>query len=396
MANDTYSAASGQGIYAGRFNLPAWRQNLAVNEWVAIPLTTSLQSIDPANNPAINQNHPNPAPWRAVNGFASIMTAWCGACYDDTTGTFMIPIGGGHDDYAGNEPYKCNMFADSTVWQMIRNPSGAIGNQIVLDDGQENTGLYSDGRLRAAHSYSLATAGNGRFFITALPAIYRSGQAGKAKCYEINPFTGESSLISDYSSFNLSDLYGAGSYDPDRDELMAAHRQSGRFIRISVDTGVAVSLGSYSNYFAGYITGNYAKSLDRHLFFGKQTTNTAFTAHRGLAVIDPSTGSKIFPYVPDLPLFVNQDGIGAVWQDSQKRLLIWNNNTDTNKVIAIKPSNYSDLSQAWTMETITGFGATPTTALTNGTFNRLQYSNKLGGLMLINAVNQPFYFMRAE
>lgn len=391
--NDSYSGQT--AIYGGMFGPPSWAQGLALHEWVQVPGNT-LASIDPANNPAINPNYPNAAPWRAVGGQGAIIDAWCGACYDDSTGTLMLPLGGGHNDYAGNEPYSINLLSENPTWRMLRNPSGAIGNQIVLDDGRESTGLYADGRLRSAHSYSNQCAGGGRFFVTAIAGGYKSGQIGKAVCYEINPTTGEASLVCDYSSFGLQDLYGAASYDPDRSEIMLAHRQSGRFIRIPLSTGVAVSLGPNSNYFGGYITGDYAKSLDRHLFFGEQSTFTGYSAHRGLALIDPVTGDKTYPYVPDLPSFIRNSAVGMAWQDNQKRLLLWNNTAETNKIVAIKPTNYDNLALAWQMEIITGSGVAPSAAAGNGTFSRLRYSKKLGGLILINATNQPIYFMRTD
>lgn len=394
--NDTYTATSGGAIYAGMVApsaLPAWRQGLALYETVAIPHVGALSTINPENNPAINPNFPNAAPWRGNTGFPSVISAYCGGAWDDSTGEYWLPLGGGHQDYAGNEPYKFNVLVDVPQWQMIRNPSGAVGNVINLNDGQSATGLYSDGRLRSVHSYSYNVAYGGRIFVGALTAPY-PGVSTVRKCYEINRTTGEAELICDYSTSGSNIAgYGGSVLDYTRSKLFISGHETSRFVEVDVNAKTFVNIGSSENIFGGYSCGVYAAEADRVVFACRQRTNTAYRAHRGLAVINPANRVVSYPQCQDFPAFLG-DAIGAAWVGNA--LWLWDNATSTNSFAVLTPSNAADLSQPWTVSTITSTGATITARAGVGTYNRLQYSDRLGGLLLINAVNQSMYFTRVK
>ena len=47
--SDSYSAPSGEGIYAGVSVYPAWRSAMAANTWLEIPASNTLDDIDPAD-----------------------------------------------------------------------------------------------------------------------------------------------------------------------------------------------------------------------------------------------------------------------------------------------------------------------------------------------------------
>ena len=154
MANPvpvTYNAAASP-VAGGRYVWPAWRRHHAPMSVFAIPASNTLDDLNPKNNPAINPVYPSTPEW--MGNHANIIGAWCGACYGDDAGELWLPLSGGHGDYAGNEPYKINLRADVPQWEMVRPPSGAIGNVLTTNDGQEASGVYSDGRPRSIHSYN--------------------------------------------------------------------------------------------------------------------------------------------------------------------------------------------------------------------------------------------------
>lgn len=391
--NDEYSGQS--AIYAGMQGPPSWAQGLDLYEWVQVPGNT-LASIDPANNPTINPNYPNAAPWKGIVGQAGIIDAFCGACYDDQTGQFGFVNNGGHVDYLGNEPYLCNVIAEQASWRMLRNPSGAVGNVINLNDGQEPTGVYADGRVRSVHSYAYQVAGNGRFFLAGAPALSPSGQSAKAEAYELNTQTGELSLLVAYNDLiSPAAVYGAASFDPVRNSLVITGWQASRIIEVDVNAKTKTALTSTENIFAGYVNATYAITPAKHIFCSVQTANTAYKAHRGLAIVEAHTKQVAYPSVPDAPAALGA-AFGAVWQDSQRRLLLWNNANNTQTIYTLTPSNPADLSQPWAWGEIVGSGAVPTPRTLNGTHNRWQYSKRLGGCLLLNATNQQMYFVRTD
>jgi hypothetical protein len=111
---------------------PAWRQAMAAFTWAEVPTSNTLASLNPKNNASINPAYPGNPEWGA--GHAAVITAWCGGCLDEATDDFWIPLGGGHADYAGNEPYKLNLRHDTPTWTMVRPPSGAVGNVLNTQD----------------------------------------------------------------------------------------------------------------------------------------------------------------------------------------------------------------------------------------------------------------------
>ena len=126
---------------------------MEANTWKEVGINT-LDDVNPEYD-STSVKLPKHTSMESSTEHKSIIIAWCGACFDDNESVLWLPLGG-HSDYAGKyEPYKeIDLSVNSPTWEMVRPPSGAIGNQMVLDDGQEATGLYSDGRLRAVHSYN--------------------------------------------------------------------------------------------------------------------------------------------------------------------------------------------------------------------------------------------------
>lgn len=396
--NDNYSAPSGGTIYAGMIapdSVPSWRRGLALYETVAIPHVGALSTINPENNPAINPNYPASAPWRGNVGFPALMSAYCGAAWDDSTGEFWFPISFGHQDGADNAPYMGQVIAEQIQWRMVRPPSGAIGFPAVnFNDGQEATGLYSDGRLRAVHSYSYGCAVNGKVYAAALVGQYPLGQTIKRWVVEIDKTTGEYTLICDYTTAqtNINSGYGGAAIDPTRNKMFISGRGTTRLVAVDLTARTFVNIGSLNDIFGEYHSVVYAPEVDRIIFATAQSAAN-YLAKRGLAVLNPANNSVVYPACDNFPAFLG-NAVGAAWVGDA--MWLWDNTTDTNTFAVLTPSNPADLSQPWTVSTITSTGDTITARASAGTYNRLQYSARLGGLLLINAVNQQMYFTRTN
>lgn len=382
-------------IFAGMFGKPSWAQGLALFEWTLVPGNT-IAAIDPEKNPQINPNFPAASPWRGNGGIADLLS-YSGGAFDDTTGFFWKPIQGGHQDYGGNDPWRANVFNEYVQWEMVRPPSGAIGNVINLWDGKESTGLYADGRLRAVHSYGYNCAANGKVYAGALIGQFPQGQSGKAWCVEIDTKTGEYRLVCDYTGSNIGSGYAAAAIDPTRNKLYSIGRETARFVEVDLVAGTFVNIGAMDNIFGGYsyVCGVYAEGADRVIFVSGQTSNTAYKARRGLAIINPLTKAVTYPSCEAYPAFLG-GAIGAAWSPVRGALLLWDNADETNKVAMLTPSNPTDLSQPWTCSVISGTGVMPTSREPTGTYNRWQYSKRLGGCLLLNATNQQMYFLRTD
>lgn len=121
--------------------------------WKSISVNT-LSDINPERNPKLNPHYPKEAPWHGVMGQSAITGSWSGAAWDEGH-RFLWVHGGGHTDSAENSVYGIDLSSDAPTWKLIRPPSGAIGNQGLLDDRKENSGVYFDGRPRSSHTYGL-------------------------------------------------------------------------------------------------------------------------------------------------------------------------------------------------------------------------------------------------
>lgn len=396
----TYSEASGHAIYGGRINpasWPAWRQAMAIGTWAQVGSNT-LSALNPENNPAINQNYPSSGPWHGTTGFTGITSAWNGACWDEATATFWMPLQGGHADWGGNEVYKNCLFDASPAFSMVRVPSGGIGNAITLNDGQEITGLFSDGRLRPGHSY------NNNVYVPGVgPVVVRvkgpfiSGATDFGKAYTINETTGEATLLSDLTSLNPGQSYGGAVYEASRNRILTSGTGNTPLLKIDMTTGTGSTAVSSDNYAGQYLRMVVIPEFDLLAFihnggagYPAQIYFRELSA-LGTIVTPTITGS----YSAGLAL---NGQVGAEWDHQHRRLVLWNNATNTTEISTLTPGA-NPRTDAWVRGTVSVSGSnteTPTAAAGNGTYGRFGYSAKLGGCYLLNATNQKMYFFATE
>ncbi len=387
--NDSYSCASGRGIYAGRFNWPAWRSAMAANTWTQIGNT--LSSIDPEDDIAINPNYPSSAQWHGTLGVAGMIEAYSGACYDSANDVLWLPLQGGHGDYGGNEPYKISLNSASPAWEMLRNPSGAIGNEITLNDGQDATGLYADGRLRSIHSYNKALYIPGVGPVLSITgATYPGGNLGIRSPAYINPITGELDFLGVENTFiTLVTTSGGGScYDSLRNTIWFIPASGGKVTRYDRTGNSWTDTGIYKAS-TGYCGLEYLPDYDCIVWFTTGQTN-------GFAVIDCSTGTIYYPAVSGSYVGVAGPTGSAQprYVQSLKMIAFWHNSTDTTVINTLSFSS-DPRTDTWTISQLPVGGSnavTPSVRHTQGTYGRFFYSKNLDGFGLLNGVTEPIYF----
>lgn len=382
---NSYSANSGRDVFGGYLN-PVWLQNTENSTWGEMPLGTKLSEIDPEDNPAINPNHPAAAPWRANIGQRGVIDVWCGGCFDSIKDTLHLPLGGGHADYAGNEPYSINIRAENPDWLMLRNPSGAIGNIGVLDDGGEATGVYFDGRPRAIHSYNKPVyVPNDSPYIAVQGTTYKTAAAGTLDTLRIDEVTGEATRFSAAISQGTSSAGGA-CYDPSRHCIWWRPAGTTAIQKYDIATDSWVQVGS--NQVFGQCSLTYVASHDCVFLVGSAAAN-------GFAVFDCANETWHEP--PVSGVFVGTafgDELQLV--DMGTYLAGWDNTSDTTIIntLTIPVDPYTGTWVIGQLPVDASNTVTPTVRTLNGTYGRFFYSKTYRVFGVINAVDENIFYYK--
>lgn len=352
----------------------------------AIPASNTLADINPRYNPALNPNYPDRAEWDAVIGQAAITIAWCGACYGDEVGEFWLPLSGGHGDYAGNEPYKISLFADIPQWQMVRPPSGAIGNTLITNDGQEASGVYSDGRPRAIHSYnkSVWIPGQGPS-ISVQGSTSWSGQSGVWDFLKIDRTTGEATRTA-FASIPIGNASGLGAcYDPSRHCIWARGVGTGYWGKLDI-ASMQWSTFGVQEASSGYHGLCYIPGHD--VIFDACTFYTS-----GVGIVDCVTGVVSQPVVIGAAAATLGGTMQPVWVADLGAVAVWDNSAANASKVTLLTPGANPRTDAWTASTLE-FSVVdqPTGKTQYGTYGRFFYSRRLGGFGVLNATSQPIYF----
>lgn len=395
-----YATESGRTLLGGQYPpaWPSWRRAQTANTWVVVPGNT-IASINPENNAAINPNYPSSSPWRGITGQTALVTAWNGMSYDKTLDEISMPLGGGHGDYGGNENYWNLLGVDTPTWRMPRNPSGAVGNLITLNDGQEAAGVYADGRLRAIHNYNniLHVPGVGHCVVRQSGKYIADGPNGQ-RLHSIDRTTGEATLILDWNSLSITGSpYGGSCYDSLRNCIYTIGVGNTPMVKINLNTLVASVVVSSNNYVGAYAKLVYLAAYDLVAVF--QSSGTGYP--QKFYLFDPSNSyAQISPTLTGSfsSGFTFNGQIGADWDDTAHKFYLWNNSTSTTEISTLAPSG-NPRTQSWVESVLSVDGSnavTPTAMAANQTYGRFAHSPNLGGCWLLNAVGESIRFFALE
>lgn len=364
--------------------LPVWRASMAAQTWAVVPMANTLADLNPDNNPAINPNYPSAPEWRAIGSQSMIVLAWCGASNDDSR--VRIAFAGGHADWAGNECYDVELNAAAPAWVLTRKPSGAIGNLLTTNDGQELTGLYADGQPRSNHTYNnpVFVPGSGHWLARQGNTSW-SGSAGTSRPIKINADgTGTLKAVNAYAGAGSA---GAGCYDSSRHVIWYRGDNSAKFSKYDIVSDTWSELG-----------GNVAVAWTSALSYDP-TTDTILWANVSLtnqwAVFDCATGTIYQPTFSGAVAGGLTPGRAQMrWVPSLGAHVCWDNSSNTTLITRLTPPA-NPRTGTWVIDTLPVGGSnavTPSVRATNSTYGRFFYSPTLRGFGLFNSVSGPVYF----
>lgn len=326
---------------------PEWRSAMAPNTWAIVPVATTLAQADPALNPAWNPNAVDSAPWRGTGGQSMVLDAWNSfvPSVAPNDGRLWITCCGGHADYAGNEHYELDLMSEAPSWICKRRPSrNAIDGLISLNDGQESTGLYSDGRIRSSHVYQSQCHVPGRgIFMSDNAACYQSATGGPRKAFWITE-DGEHSVACDYSGISVFGSEGGCCHDTLRDVLW--------FVR----AGELAQIGRYDPS-TGSVTSHGVKDswvgiASRMIYIAELDLVAHFTTiGSGLVLWDPAalTWKRSVTTAGTKPSWLagSLGQCGSAWIPEMGSILLWNNTSNSTKLATLTPGANA-WADAWT------------------------------------------------
>lgn len=411
--NDNYTALSGAILKGGRGipsgpsgSLPAWRQAMAPFTWAVVPFTNTLASQNPELDASINPDYPGAAGiWHGSSGHSSILDAWCGMAPSMDDGRVFLPVGGGHGDWFGNEAYSADLMAEAPSWQRISDPSGSIGmTAISAYDGQEATGVYADGRIRAMHSYSTAICIPGKqgiFQSVVAAPSYNPSVTAVNKSFWIDKDTGAHSVASDFTS--LAEVSGVGDgtgvcYDPVRNVVWQVRNAGGlgsRMIKTDMATGVSTSHGTRDTRVSGY---------SRFVYIPGHDLVANLTGSPGTLMLwNPATETWINRGTPGGVKSAGWSALrlcGADWCPQLGAIVIWGQGTGyTTEVTLLTPPIGDAWTGAWTYSVLPADVAnvvTPNIWGGGGVFTKFAYHPVLKGFYLKPTYANPMYFLSTE
>jgi hypothetical protein len=381
-ANNWPAVAGGQNItwedaplwgVTPRVTTPAWRSSMAARTWKKIGANT-LDSLNPDNNPALNPNYPA-TKWRGNSGFSSIITAWNGGAFNRLTNTLRLN-GGGHADWSGNEMYDIDISAENPTWVMARAPSGAIGNLGSLNDGNEGSNVYFDGRPRSAHSYN-NLVWVGREFYNLLGSQYITGDSG-SRLFRHRSDWESLGIV----GFGAASQFAGICYDSLRNQLVMSTTTNVPLRTFNLSTGAFAST-SKSHNIGSYQRLVYVPTHDVVVVLNDNYTNRFSIYDFG------RTAASALPQPPvngTIPGTRHQTG---EWVPSLGAVVCWSGGTGFD--LLTPPASGNPATTAWTwsrLEASASNTVSPDAPTANGVWGRFFHSPDLRVLGVINGTTQ--------
>ena len=385
---DTYTADSGEDVYAGREETPpAWRVALSTLTWTQIG-SNKITDIDPENDAAINGDYPSGAIWTPSGGLSAAADEWSGGALDDVNGRMWF-CGGGHAGYKGNEAYSIDLSADVPSWIMRGYPSGSIQNPIAdVDANGANNSVMTDGRPHQVHTYNLlSTLPSGDLVLC--PSAYQWAGNATAYGFVFDHADDDWDTAQDLASHSSgSPSAGCSCYDPIRDVVWCFTGDT----LSSYDPSDWSRTDHFSN---GSLSGYYACMVYDSLrdlvvvFLGAAGAGAFSSAYVVFVDPDSPTAWTIAP----LDTTTRWGSYGVKYDDANDRYLTWDR--AGNNLTIITPPATSPGSNTWVSSTLTCSG-TLSSPSGNGTWGRFQVSQTYNCAFLLNATDEKLWALALE
>ncbi len=386
---------------------PAWT-NITSATWIAIPGTSTLQSVDPKDNPLVNPSYPAAAPWDASGGLRDSITAWCGMCGDSSRGIMFQTAQGGHSNYYGNGVYRLSLNRAEPLWAVIKNPSNLPSYTIASG----TDAAYSDGTPRSNHGYNSCVyiPGVGPA-LAGLEGVAHDGRLGTRAVVTFSEANGVATFGSAPSASGSSTGIAA-CYDGTRGaqgSVWKRHQGTSIIMRWDVATNTWSNNPSQSpQAWAGSVCLAAHPSGDYLLVGNGDNLGGGGAAQQTIAggwlVFRCSDETYHTPTFTGAPALNNPQTGGLwpgkcqpVWVPSLGCFCAWDNSTSRTSIITITPPASNPYSNAWTVGTLPVDGSnvvTPSAAASEGTYGRFFYWEPAGGFVVINAWNETGYFYK--
>lgn len=396
---------------AGLTGADAWISPQPVNTWGIVPGSITLGDVDPDNNPAYNPNYPAAAPWRQTfGGFQGITNAWCGAAFDASTGTYWWTAIGGHNDKYSNEIIKLELDSAAPAFAMVLPPSGSVGQPSITypEPGIVNTGVYSDGRPRAFHSYGSPVYWPGVGpAVSQMNALAPSG--GLADLAYRGPwFFDETTGAATKGAAPPNVHLGNGSascYDPSRNVVWDMSNANNRQMAYYSRTSNTWTLVGTPRTFSGTVSLCYLPGFDCILVGNGETAGgTNYQSEAGgWLVFDCAAGTW------HTPTFTGAPGLGVAnpngvwpgmcqpqWAASLGAALTWDNASNTTQIMKLTPGA-NPRTDAWTISMLTVDAAntvTPGVRRDAGTWGRFAVWDDKRVCILVGTISEPVKFFK--
>lgn len=386
---------------------PTWRQALIARVWASIGRST-VAALNPANSALYNLDYPNRAVWqRRDDGlFTSdqyVVEPWCGAVWDEEGGNFWLPIGGGHNDYGGNEAYRIRLYDDVPVWVMPNAPSGSkpyidaegipagaipLGKSYLLDDHKEDSGVYADGRPRAVHSY------NKNIYVPGIGPVqvkqggtFTSVKDSKKWTWRYNERTNEWEFKGTPSHISLSGLsHGGGAcYDAGRHCAYWLGNSRATLCRLDLAKWQWTQLNSQQTNHSGSIKLISLPGKDKVLEINRDE----------IAIWDGVTGDRAVVSTIGAGASPSNGQFGEYgwdWCPSLGCVVCWPGHPGSAAKLYTLTPGTNVATAPWSWGELVVAGGTPPAAIPAGTYGRFAYSLKLNGFMLLSSRTDPVWF----
>ena len=359
---------------------PAWRAAIPAGSIAPIPCANLLASLDPHLDPAIAPQFPSTRePWGEFE--VAIFQSWSGGVMAPD-GVFYIPLHGGHTNGAGNQPYRLNLMSDAPAWEMLRPPSGSLPDAINLNDGQEATGLYADGRIRAAHAYNSWCWTPDGLLNADHSGSYKTAVGGTDGMVLVSPETGEATYIGPPWANNIK--AGSSIYDPSRSCVWSKAGKKTPIVKIDLATRTADRVGGW------WSTQNYG-SIHR---IAVHDVIVGIYRDPGLASIqlfDCETGDRaLVPLSGDVSALESRCAFRI--QEMHGSLWLWDNTPGQEEYVTRIPIPANPWAGPWVAEKAAFVGDAPTSPR-YGTYGMFQAVPELGGFFLATSTfSHPVFF----